>query len=79
MFKNMKITVENNLDEIVVELERLGYTSTGFPNAINQTRSIRTVQHEKYSHIKKFEFLAWHINAIDDFWKLTTLAELKEM
>lgn len=24
MFKNMKIKVENNLDEIVVELERLG-------------------------------------------------------
>lgn len=27
-FKNMKIPVENNLDEIVMELERLGYERT---------------------------------------------------
>lgn len=29
-FKHMKIQIENNLDEIIVELNRLGYTSTGF-------------------------------------------------
>lgn len=80
-FKNMKIEINENqpLDDVVRELERLGYSSTGFPNVINPTESIRTVRHEKYQNIKKFEFLAWHINAIDELWKLTTLAELKSM
>lgn len=40
-FKNMKIPVENNLDEIVVELERLGYERTYY--AQNKTgKWIRT-------------------------------------
>lgn len=30
MYKNMKIAVENNLDEIVVELERLRYKKVGW-------------------------------------------------
>ena len=31
-FKNMKIPVENNLDEIIGELERLGYVKQAWLN-----------------------------------------------
>lgn len=81
MFKNMKIEINEQqpLDEVVRELKRLGYHSDNFPNIINTTKSIRTKRHETYKHIKKFEFLAWHVNAIDDMWKLTTLSDLKNM
>ena len=80
-FKNMKIAItpEQPIDEVVRELERLGYRQKCCPNITNPTMSIRTVQHEKYPHIRKFEFLGWHINAIDDFWKITSLVELKRM
>lgn len=68
MFKNMKIPVENNLDEIVVELERLGFKPW-------------CVAHVAVSIVvtnKKGLYTTFH----EDIWDreiLTTLAELKEM
>lgn len=69
-FKNMKIPVENNLDEIVAILESKGYT----PQIIlwsptwvitNDLGSYSLFQHEPSDIYRKYE--------------TTTLAELKEM
>ena len=67
IFKNMKIKVENNLEDIVGELERLGYVK---PNSDGD--KVYTSQ------------LGNTVNVFDDSmmfdcYKLTTLAELKEM
>lgn len=65
--KNMKIEVSGNLDEIVVELERLGYKDYGKKQGI-----INIV--ETYSDgIYCFYSEDWHV------CKTATLAELKEM
>lgn len=77
----MKIAIntEQPLDDVVVELERLGYKATGLPNLTNPTVSIRTHNDDAYKHLKRFTFLAWHVNAIDSKWRLTTLTELRSM
>lgn len=65
--KNMKIKVENNLDEIVGELERLG----------RQYMVIATIFEGKGTVIIS------QLNALNETYSspivLTTLAELKEM
>ena len=75
-FKNMKIPVENNLDEIVKELETRGYAkntpywdSHKNPNVVcacddGDLMALRGCSME-WDSLKKF--------------KLTTIAELKEM
>ncbi len=64
--KNMKIPVENNLNEIVGELERLGYHGVlgGFRNTIITSK------------FGKFSGVPYCTN---DLYLLTTLAELKKM
>lgn len=68
MFKNMKIQVENNLDEIVTELERLGYeTDDGFVDGVDNF--VHTYRNGTYDFFMS-----------NQLWgELTTLAELKEM
>ena len=67
-FKNMKIPVENNLDEIVRELERLGYQKYDGDMVKNPTII------EAYADgIYCFYSQDLHV------CKITTLAELKEM
>ena len=66
--RNMKIKVENNLDEIVVELERLGYKREAWLN--HQKEVIVTFSNGIYSNFNYF---------YNDAFKTTTLAELKEM
>lgn len=65
MFKDMKIPVENNLDEIVAELERLGYEPS---QIIFYATHINTTDCGTYLLTKH----PWD-------YPLTTLAELKEM
>ena len=67
-FKNMKILVENNLDEIVIELERLGfcYNCGCDVGAKMVTANNHFMQYDIYKHVTN-----WEIN--------TTLVELKEM
>lgn len=67
-FKNMKIPVENNLDEIVGELERLGYKRKAWLN--HQEEVIATFSNGVYSNFNYF---------YNDEFKTTTIAELKEM
>ena len=67
-FKNMKIKVKNNLDEIVVELGRLGYVKQAWLN--HQKEVIATFETGVYSNFNYF---------YNDTHKPTTLAELKEM
>ena len=69
-FKNMKIKVENNLDEIVGELERLGYKLNGWL----KNRIIRSV---KTNHFGLYSGDFFDVDIIQG--ELTTLAELKEM
>lgn len=70
--KNMKIEVNGNLDEIVVELERLGYKKLAFaPN--RNTKFIVTNEFNKFTDIGGFDHGFYTNN------KLTTLSELKEM
>ena len=73
-FKNMKIPVENNLDAVVAELERLGYNSNcvyfGCDSEIKTvTTSKQTKSYEKST--------VGNIGVLPQI--LTTLAELKEM
>ena len=68
-FKNMKIPVENNLDEIVGELERLGYKNT-----YKTASKVTTVITDKTT----YSLLGLPCEIIDDRNEIT-LAELKEM
>ena len=71
-FKNMKIKVENNLDEIVGELYRLGYTEEYRTNYIPQ--SIKVLD------CGVFQILSIPLYEHTSLWsETTTLAELKEM
>ena len=68
-FKNMKIPVENNLDEVVIELERLGYRA-----------ELKTSKNPK--SICTYGDGTYHVYMRETKYKvgdLTTLAELKEM
>lgn len=72
-YKNMKIKVENNLDEIVEELEKRGLH-------LNKRQSLEKAKNITFIGVFNggwFEFFS--IN--HEFWdgELTTLAELKEM
>lgn len=67
--RNMKIKVENNLDEIVAELERFGCALN-----FQLTRNPTWVTVNVFSGVGFFSF-----EPSDSFFKLTTLAELKEM
>lgn len=67
-FKNMKIKVENNLDEIVIELERLGYKKQAWLN--RQKETVATFTTGVYSNFNHF---------YNDDFRETTLAELKGM
>ena len=69
-FKNLKVPVENNLDEIVVELERLGYKLNGWL----KNRIIRSV---KTNHFGLYSGDFFDVDIIQG--ELTTLDELKEM
>ena len=66
-FKNMKIKVENNLDEIVEELERLGYVK---PNSDGD----KVYTSQLGNTVNVFDD-----SMMFDCYKLNTLAELKEM
>lgn len=67
-FKNMKIPVENNLDEIVAELERLGYVRD---TTLNECACY------VYACDDGCYFI--YMNGGYGSENLTTLAELKEM
>ena len=67
-FKNMKILVENNLDEIVGELERLGYVKQAWLN--HQKEVIATFETGVYSNFNYF---------YNDTHNPTTIAELRSM
>ena len=71
-FKNMKITIthEQPLDEVVVELERLGYQINGWL----ENRIIRSV---KTNHFGLYSGDFFDVDIIQG--DLIALAELKEM
>ena len=69
-FKNMKIQVENNLDEIVMELEAKGYTGKLFEDEIDAVQIV-TFKDGVYTNID--------YESKDMDYILTTIAELKEM
>ena len=71
-FKNMKIAItpEQPLDEVVMELERLGYQINGWL----ENRIIRSV---KTNHFGLYSGDFFDVDIIQG--DLTTLAELKEM
>lgn len=69
MFKNMKIPVENNLNEIVAELEKQGYKTKWELN--DYSKIICTFSDGIY-----VDYLD---EKTDDSFILTTLAELKRM
>lgn len=74
MFKNMKIPVENNLDEIVAELGRLGFKPLN-KFAIKPNFHLWLV-------CDCDGFILGCRNALilgDNYYKTTTLTELKEM
>lgn len=69
--RNMKINVENNLDEIVAELESMGYQESMFtPN--KNAAFIVTYESGSFTDWGKFDGGAYNCG-------LTTLAELRSM
>jgi hypothetical protein len=74
-FTNMKIKVEGNLEEIVAELERLGYVKNRWGGFIDDRflgYSIRTFDNGGYTDMKSLQ-------KYDYRYELTTLSELKAM
>lgn len=74
-FKNMKILVENNLDDIVVELERRGYKKFrwgGFIDGRFNNYSIRTIDNGTFTDMKSKQVYCYG-------YELITLKELREM
>ena len=71
MFFNMKIEVneDQSLDEVVRELERLGYIEDRKENPYLSTRFVHTYKCGTYDH--KYDDLY--------FGEITTLTQLKEM
>lgn len=71
--KNMKIPVENNLNEILVHLERLGY----------RPHWLSGESHVSFIATKGDKYTDFSSEAFCDFYcgvdNLTTLAKLKEM
>lgn len=72
----VEINEDQPLHKVIFQLERLGYRQLGVPS--ENVSSIRTCKIEG-SHCHYFEFLAWHINAIDEQWKRVTLKTLKSL
>lgn len=70
VFKNLKIPVESNLDEIVAELEKRGFTKQ--MKLLGEAKWVIT-RGNKYS---LFDF---EPSGAFDHFEPTTLAELKEM
>ena len=70
--KNMKIKVENNLDEIVGELERLGFENCTTFNSKNVRFILAFEDHKTFTDY--FNLDCSDIEVIE-----TTLAELKDM
>lgn len=66
MFKNMKIKVEDNLDEIVAELEKRGYKKS-----YTTERKVKSVYTDSLGY--------YSIMGVIGINNITTLAELKEM
>ena len=69
-FRNMKIKVENNLNEIVGELERLVYKKTGWIGYKNPSFITTNTKGFYTDHGVEFWLM---------FGNDTTLAELKDM
>lgn len=69
MFKNMKIQVENNLDDVASELERRGYV------CFVECKDAKYV----IAHDDGFYQAVMFPLAVVRDWPLTTLVELKEM
>lgn len=67
--RNMKIPVENNLDEIVAELERIGYKRV----EVNQ------VAHYVQTNAKRGIYKVVHRGFAFNYLAENTLAELKDM
>jgi len=68
----MKIPVENNIDEIVAELERLGFTYDEDGSGVHGVSAIGTWTHD----MTYCTYCSMY--SIDEFEE-TTIAELKEM
>ena len=71
--RNMKIEINESqpLDEVVMELEKRGYKKSMFtPN--KNTHFIVVYESGSFTDLGKFDGGAYD-------WKLTTIAELKEM
>ena len=67
MFKNMKIPVENNLEEIVEELDKRGYG-----------QCFTSIQYSRFIICRDFGVF-FDSHGDDHDFPITTLAELKEM
>ena len=73
-FRNLKIAINDQqpLDEVVKELERLGYTKEYMTKDVPQ--SVKALDDGVY------QIFSLHISEFMSLWsELTTLAELKEM
>lgn len=71
--KNMKIKVENNLDEIVVELERLGW--------VRRTGAVFQDINGSFVIATNYKVITWcggdYVLLLWPHFKTTTLAELQ--
>lgn len=70
MFKNMKIPVDNNLDEIVAELEKRGFTKQ--MKLLGEAKWVITSDN-------KYSLFDFEPSGAFNYFELTTLAELKGM
>lgn len=71
-----EINDEQPLHKVIFQLERIGYRQLGVP--MEDVGCIRTCQIPE-SQGKYFEFLNWHINAVDENYQRITLKQLKQL
>lgn len=72
----IEINDETPLHKAIFQLERAGYRQLGVP--MEEVGCIRTCKIPE-SQGNYFEFLAWHINAVDKQWQRVTLKQLKKL
>lgn len=72
----VEINDKQPLHKVIFQLQRAGYCQLGVP--MENVSVVRTCKIPE-SQANYYEFLAWHINAVDESYQRVTLEQLKKL